>query len=425
MSKPVLASPYEELTITKEGKDPIRLDGRTLSFDYYESLLSPYVTANINLIDSGNSVYADKKYDSQERLTNLLSGLPITGGEKVSFKISNKYGTLDFTENPLRVDLPSSSTEESNRKLISLHLVSDLAFKNKEATMFPTLSGKISDSVQNIIETYFELPQDRIFISKTSNSYNFQTSSKGPFDILCFLAKRSTPEQGKSGYFCYETKNGLYYVAIDDLANKKYQSTVYNYYRTDVAKANLDNDSNDFKIITHNIKQNSSVLNSLEKGTYVSRNIFLDPNTLKYDEVIFKLSESGLTSSLGKTEAEIPTENSFTVTYSHILDVGTLQSTVSGDVNNSPQFWQAESIMRYNLLFTQIVDMTVPCNLDLKVGDVVICNFESVSSGSKEMGSNDSVQSGNYIILNLCHHFESTRSFSSLTLVRDTYGLYT
>jgi len=422
MSRAVLSSPYEILTLTKTGRPPVRLEGRTTSFDYYESLLSPYVTANLTFIDSGNSVEANKKYDPQERLTNIFNGLPITGGEKLAVKIASKYGTIDFTKNPLRVSTPISPTEDSNRKVVMLNLVSDLAFKDKEATIFPTYTGKISDSVEKIIKTYFQLPKDKIFISKTKNSYSFQSNSRSPFDILCSLARKSVPEQGKPGYFCYETKEGLNYKSIDDLVK---QSSAYTYFRTDVMRSDPQTDENDFKIASHSIDQNHNVLNALERGAYVSRNIFFDPDNLKYDEVIFKLSQKKLTNSLGKKEVDIPTENSFTRTHSHILDIGTLDSKVDGGLNNSPKVWQAESTMRYNLLFTQIVDITVPCNADLRAGDVVSCEFESVSQSGKELGSIDSTQSGNYLILNLCHHFDPKRSFSRLILVRDTYGLYT
>ena len=36
----------------------------------------------------------------------------------------------------------------------------------------------------------------------------------------------------------------------------------------------------------------------------------------------------------------------------------------------------------------------------------------------------DTETSGKYLIKELCHHFESKRSFTSMTLVRDTFGLY-
>ena len=81
--------------------------------------------------------------------------------------------------------------------------------------------------------------------------------------------------------------------------------------------------------------------------------------------------------------------------------------------------------MRYNLLFTQVVKMQVPCNPNLKAGDIIKCNLEVITRSEKEIGIADPVQSGKYLILDLCHHYDPERSFTAMTLVRDTYGLYT
>ena len=93
--------------------------------------------------------------------------------------------------------------------------------------------------------------------------------------------------------------------------------------------------------------------------------------------------------------------------------------------NNDPKEWQAKSTLRYNLLFTQIIQVQVPCNPNLRAGNTIVCDFEIVSQGKKVQGTRDPVNSGKYLIVNLCHHFDPLRSFTSMTLVRDTYGLYT
>ena len=113
---------------------------------------------------------------------------------------------------------------------------------------------------------------------------------------------------------------------------------------------------------------------------------------------------------------------SFTKTFHHILDVGSLDSNPSTEVNNDPRLWQATSVMRYNLLHSQVVHIQIPCNLKLEAGDVVKMEVESASD-NKEESPKDEQQSGNYLILNLCHHFTDRRSITSLTLVRDTYGI--
>ena len=80
--------------------------------------------------------------------------------------------------------------------------------------------------------------------------------------------------------------------------------------------------------------------------------------------------------------------------------------------------------MRYNLPHSQMMEIQVPCNLKLKSGNVIKVLFERQGE-EKEQGGLDEHVSGKYLILHLCHHFDTKRSFTSMTLARDTYGLYT
>ena len=50
-----------------------------------------------------------------------------------------------------------------------------------------------------------------------------------------------------------------------------------------------------------------------------------------------------------------------------------------GDVSS----YQGEVQMRYNLLFTQMAKIQVPCNPNLKAGDIIKCNLEIITSGRK------------------------------------------
>ena len=69
--------------------------------------------------------------------------------------------------------------------------------------------------------------------------------------------------------------------------------------------------------------------------------------------------------------------------------------------------------------------MMVPCNPNLRAGDTIRCEFEKITGDSKDMGSFDENQSGKYLILNLRHNFSTKQSYTALTLVRDSYGIYT
>ena len=106
----------------------------------------------------------------------------------------------------------------------------------------------------------------------------------------------------------------------------------------------------------------------------------------------------------------------------HILDVGGSDPGIGYEINNNPVEWVAKSTMRYNSLFSQIIQITVPCNISLRAGNVINCDFEIISQNNKYEGAIDGTQSGKYLILNLCHHFDAINSYTSMTLVRDSYG---
>ena len=96
MSKAAQASIYEVLTIDKDGKE-VNIQGKTTSFSYYESVLSPNITASLTFVDTGGSIAYDSNYDKQERLGSIYNALPITSGEKVKFRIRNSnLGALIF-----------------------------------------------------------------------------------------------------------------------------------------------------------------------------------------------------------------------------------------------------------------------------------------------------------------------------------------
>jgi hypothetical protein len=104
----------------------------------------------------------------------------------------------------------------------------------------------------------------------------------------------------------------------------------------------------------------------------------------------------------------------------HVLDIGTMEKDVSTKPNANPSLFQSQSMMRYNVLFLQTVNMMVPLNTNLKAGDIIECNLPKISQSDKNVF--DEQQSGLYMIKELCHHFDLDGSYTSMKLVRDTFG---
>ena len=106
------------------------------------------------------------------------------------------------------------------------------------------------------------------------------------------------------------------------------------------------------------------------------------------------------------------------------MNPGANEKGVSKQVINSPSSYEPMANMRYSLLHAQLVDIQIPCNALLQAGDVIKLMIENITQDNKLDQIYNEHRSGYYLILHLCHHFDTSNSFTSLTLARDTYGLY-
>ena len=405
---------YEVLTISKDGKE-VPLQGKTINFNYYESLYSPVVTANMMFVDAGGTT-PDKK----ENLTSIKDGLPITALEDVKVKIQTKFGTLDFTKDAFKVTSSPIIDQESNRQTVLLNLVNDKEIKNSEIPIFDRFVGKISDTVKKILLQKLGITMDRIHVESTKNSYGVTGKSRGALNIILDLCRRSVPVKGDAGYFFFQTQDGFNFKSIDSLLS---QESKQKYIYSGALRENLENSDNDFKILmSPKLKKDQDITKALKNGTYVNRNVFFNPQTFEHSEIVFSVDKDGVKKTLGGDLPVKPEDvKGFTKTNHHILDIGSFE-TQNQNPNNDPREWQATSQMRYNLLHSIIMNIQVPCNTELRAGDIVEIDIESQQDDKVDSPS-DEQQSGKYLILHLCHHFDTLRSFTSLTLVRDSYGV--
>ena len=405
---------YEVLTIIKNGKEQ-PLQGKTINFNYYESLYSPVVSANMMFVDAGGSTADDK-----ENVTSIKEGLPITALEDVQVKIQTKFGTLDFTKDAFKVTSSPIMDQESNRMTVLLNLINDKEIKNSELPIFDRFVGKISDTVIKILQQKLQISRDKIDVESTKNSYGITGKGRGALNIILDLCRRSVPVKGDAGYFFYQTQDGFNFKSIDFLLS---QDSKQKYVYSGALKENLENSDNDFKILlAPSIKKDQDITKALKNGTYVNRNVFFNPQTFEHSEIIFSVDKDGVKKTLGGDLPVKPEDvKGFTKTNHHILDIGSFE-TQNQNPNNDPREWQATSQMRYNLLHSIVMNIQIPCNTELRAGDIIEIDIESQQEDKVDSPS-DEQQGGKYLILHLCHHFDTLRSYTSLTLVRDSYGI--
>jgi hypothetical protein len=405
------SSIYEKLSITK-GDTEVNLIGKVVGFDYYESLLSPNVTATLAFVDTGSALL-DESNNVQGTIYNTL---PITGGEEIKYKIGQLEGSLYN-------NAANNLNQESQRESVMMSLISKEGLENYNIANSKKYNGKISDNVKKILQNSFNTKNSELNLDETSNGYSFVGGNDTPFELITELASMSTFAGGNPGFFFYQTREGFKYKAIDNLIKQKPKETYYYY---GAMTASLEDDHNNCKIASFSVRKNQNIINAMKSGVYETRNIFTNPLTLEVSETIFRIKNNELKTTLGREidYEPVKSNNYYSRTFSSVLDVGSFSSGIDVGINNDPRDYLPKAAMRYNLLMSQMIDIMVPSNINLMAGDIIRCEFEKLTD-KKEISAFDINQSGNYLILDLCHHFDTKRSFTSLTLVRDSFGLYT
>ena len=421
-------SKYEEILIeSNDQSNSVDIRLGVQSFDYYEDIFSPTITAKVIVTETGNSVNGKGTYQ----------GLPLRGGERVSVKItanSPNNKDLDFSEKSkyLYVSSISNVLNTNQSETFTLNLCSREAITNETARIpvkFPT-SSPISASAEKIIKTYLQTGKN-VEVDQTMNKYGFIGNLRKPFTVLTWLASKGVPEsEGKStaGYVFYETQSGYKFKSLDKLISAESKAT---YIANDIVNDNKG--VQDFTIVSFVIDKNQNLVEKLRLGAYSSMRSYFNPLSFSFthpEKGVFNKSEYG-GSELGNSGLVLPAigENSDktladapTRLFTGVLDLGTQEVGVSTERNAEALNYQSQALLRYNSLFTVTVSATLPLNTNLEAGNIIQCMFPEVST--KKEKEYDPDQSGLYMIRELRHHYDAEGSYTSVKLVRDTFGVY-
>ena len=437
-------SVFEKFIIeSSDGSRNVDISRGVIAFTYFENIFSPSITARAIVVNTGNTIKGE-----DGRMQTIFNGLPIRGGERLLIKIagnSNINKGLDFSDRPSRYFHVGSVTNvliDEGSETFTLNLVSRETITNETVRVgkkFPS-SQKISDSVKNILKDYIKTDK-KIEVDPTQNPYGFIGNMKKPFSIITWLASKSVPGKGSSkdssaGFLFYETKEGFNFRSIDNLIDEK--PFRKNYVFTP-GVVNTEDRNRDFKILRYAINRNQDLIAKLERGAFSSQRYYINPVSFKPSISVFKssdyLKKSGM-SKLGSKQIDLPRVDDKsdktlgelpTRIFVSMLDIGTVEEEATEEGwntpskrNADPEKINAQSMMRYNQLFTQVLEITIPLNSSLSAGNLIRCEFPQTSDTKRK--EPDPETSGLYMIKELAHYFDGKGSYSKLKLVRDSFG---
>jgi hypothetical protein len=416
-----------------DGIKPIDFTNSILEMNYYEDILSPCITMTIDIINTHS----------------IFNGIQIRGGERVAIEVETASGPFVLNgEKVLYVNKVSGLNAEGTNEKFTLHLVSREALSNETSRCMKkyqkqTIDNHVKDILKNTLIT------NKIgIIEPTSNSYTFIGNNKKPFHTLIWLGPKSVSQstkvsntsgngqsgqaKGTAGFLFYENYDGFNFRSIDNLVantqlgtgNKKAKYT----YHQPQKVIEHNNSKNNFNMLNYNYEKNIDTLKALRVGMYKNITYFYDTYGQSVHTYTYTLKEEMKKSTKLGGQENIPIPKGFEESISRIVsrtsDHGILSNTLQIEDSGRDNADVAKSYSRYNLLFSQAVNINIPMNLNLKAGDIIEAIFPRIEEANS--GEADPEQSGNYLIKELCHHFDPRggHMLTSAKLIRDSYGLY-
>ena len=429
----------------KDGGNSIDASVAVVDIKYYEDVLSNTVSLSAIITESGES--DNKKMGNK----GILDGLPVRGGEPSTIVIEDHDGhKLEFkNDSKLYVNRVRNVIAGTQKDVYSIDFTSRELFANEQCRVVKRYDGKVSDNVKKILEEATSgsvgVKTKKTVTVDDSNSYNFIGNDRKPFYVCTWLASKAAPSDGSlkggtAGYLFYETYDGFNFRSIDLLFKQKSKGN-YLFSNTDYNPKEYDG-----KIITYDIDRNIDLQNNLMMGTYSNRSLFFDFYAMNYQVRNFNVDSAGSAKSNGGgSKGKIVTgglddidsvadefRKPISRLMNKVLDVGTLPP--GKDIEAQLKAWKenpdnatydaadimVQSIMRYNQLFSIKINIMIAGDFSLRAGDLIYCEFPELTTDPNTKVNKQS--GGIYMISSLCHNITPRETYTSLTLVRDSFG---
>ncbi len=435
-----------ELFQAKDGGKSIDASGAVVDIKYYEDILSNSVSLSAIITETGES-------DSDVGNVGMLDGLPIRGGEPSTIVIVDHDGNkLSFKDDSkLYVNRVRNVISGTQKDVYSIDFTSREMLANEQCRVCKRYDGKISENIKKILTENTSADvgiktKKEITVDETAINYNFIGNDRKPFYVCTWLASKSIPSQagkvgGSAGYVFYETYDGYNFRSLDALAEQEPKGN-YLFSNTDDIPTEYT-----AKILNYDIDRDIDLQNNLTIGAYANRTLFFDFYAYNYKVRNYSVDESGGADNnegagskgklvtLGSDDIDSVSDE-FRLPVSRlmnkVLDVGTLPA--GKDIDEQLKTWKespfdptydstktmVQSVMRYNQMFSVKINIMIAGDFRLRAGDLIRCEFPRLSTESNTRPNK--VSGGLYMISSLCHNITPRETYTSLTLVRDTFG---
>ena len=413
---------------SNENNDSVDLRGGVPLLEYRESVLCPYITVDMTIIDSGT---ATNSKDGSKGTIGILESIKLQGTEKFKLKLEDQFGNqIDLSgDNDLRVGKTVFAGKGVRESSCSIRVVSKEAYDNTlvERRMTSNYIGKADVLITQALRN---LGTEKILSSESSeNEIQFNGDNRYPFEMCLDVQKVSVPEGiDSAGYLFWETSTGYKFKSLDKMFDTT-GKTIKKFEETGFADDRVSPGFNG-KILKSSFVLINDMLKQFEEGAYNTELDLFDPlgkeDRFQQIERTSPDDGNGIIGGLNLPILSKEYRDKTTAELHQTKDDG--QKIIPGeglaeigDTSFDIVRTSLQSLQNYRQKFSSSLNIVIDADLSLNAGDLVFCKFPETSQ--KKSQSRSPKDSGIYMIADLCHYSTPTQAFTGLNLVRDSYGV--
>ena len=390
----------------KEFKDLIS------GIDIYESLLSPYIKAEITVVDSAN----------------LLESTPIIGQEKIELTVIEGNNII---RRVFYVGGVSNFIRANNQSaMYVLKLITPEQLLNSLLLVSQSYKGTIDSTIENIVKTYL---QSKIVLKEPSvGNYGVIIPNWNPFHAIDWLSRRAI-NSGKMPFAFYETwQNGFMFESYETMFKKKtYNRFVHKGGTT--AENDADNQAASYNVaFDYDLRDFGNTYKNTLRGAFGAGMWTVDISTKTYKFLEYKYDEDFKKKKhLAEKEFLNP---DFKIGGRKISDYPAVHYMVNknskafgkkqiNNYNNEAEFTKLETDPFVYQLTLNKINMSVRGRADLCPGKIIEFAIDRTKPTvyGNTTDENEYI-SGRYLVLNTHHKMASGKFVTILDVVRDSLG---
>jgi len=395
------------------------------SIDIYESIYTPYITADVNIIDG----------------TSLKESMNLCGGEDFNIQILGYGNDNPLTYNFKLAEIGASIVADNLRsKTMNLRMYSKEYVINGALALSKSYSTSTSNIVNDIISNSLG-SKKKVYTEPTKDLPVVVIPYLSPFTALDFIRQRtaSTVDMGSPLMF-FENQKGFFFTTIKSILknNGAGSSEVISFFQKEGISTNIKgsqgsiSDINAHKLFANYTTQTPVNINFLlDRGglnTFVSE---LDLNTKAFRRRLFTnvpvnksftdpadKSNSLLTDAIVKQYGQYSNKG-FLVPFAKYRDA-------DNKTNNFVYDTLPEKYSYTNLLSQQKTFIDIPGNTKIMAGSVIYLNIPRHDSSFDNKDKNE-YDSGRYLVSSVRHSISNlvdSKYDTHLELIRYGRGVF-